>query len=321
MTVAGSIASFAAASPDLVAPGSGEAVEVAVDAFLVDLVRVDAADQSIEADFVITLSWSDPRLEHDSAKPRTLEGDTFWQPQILVVQARRLLTVVWEAATVDGKGTVTVRRRYAGPLSNPMDLSAFPFDRHVIRLSFASPGARDSDIRFVPDESHTGRAPSLTVPDWSIGDVRIAVASYEVPGTGVSLPGFSLEIPAERLHGFYIWGVLSPLVVIIAMSWAVFWLDPAYVTQKVGIATTSILTLIAYRFALGTQLPKLSYLTRMDYFTLGSTILIFLAFLKVALETSLVHGGREAVAARIDRVCRWAFPAGLGVLILVSFAL
>ena len=38
-----------------------------------------------------------------------------------------------------------------------------------------------------------------------------------------------------------------------------------------------MLTLIAYRFLLGQSLPPVSYLTRLDYFLLGATILVFIA--------------------------------------------
>jgi hypothetical protein len=103
------------------------------------------------------------------------------------------------------------------------------------------------------------------------------------------------------------------------MSGAVYWLHTSYVTQKINIAITSILTLIAYRFALGTQVPRLSYLTRMDYFTMGATILVFLAFLKTVIEAGLVHSGRETRAMSIDRACRWGFPAALAVVLYFSF--
>jgi hypothetical protein len=40
-------------------------------------------------------------------------------------------------------------------------------------------------------------------------------------------------------------------------------------------AATSMLTLIAYRFAVDSQLPALPYMTRLDAFILTSTLLVF----------------------------------------------
>jgi hypothetical protein len=36
-----------------------------------------------------------------------------------------------------------------------------------------------------------------------------------------------------------------------------------------------MLTLIAYRFSIGELVPKVAYLTRLDYFILGSTLMVF----------------------------------------------
>jgi hypothetical protein len=75
-----------------------------------------------------------------------------------------------------------------------------------------------------------------------------------------------------------------------------------------GVATSSILTLIAHRFVLASLLPRLPYMTRMDYFTVGSTLLVFLALLVVVLTSFLSTWGRAVAARRVDLVARAAFP-------------
>jgi glycine receptor alpha-4 len=63
--------------------------------------------------------------------------------------------------------------------------------------------------------------------------------------------------------------------------------DDSVVPARMSVAVTTMLTLMAYRFALGRLVPNLPYLTRFDYFTLGPTILIFLVLLLVAATTYL----------------------------------
>ena len=46
-----------------------------------------------------------------------------------------------------------------------------------------------------------------------------------------------------------------------------------------------MLTLIAYRFAIGSEVPKLPYLTRLDAFILASSLLVFLSLIEVMLTT------------------------------------
>ena len=61
----------------------------------------------------------------------------------------------------------------------------------------------------------------------------------------------------------------------------------------------------------------MSYLTQLDYFTLGSTILVFLALVEVVLTSGLAQAGRDEPARRIDLGARLMFP---GLLLLVVVA-
>jgi len=77
-----------------------------------------------------------------------------------------------------------------------------------------------------------------------------------------------------------------------------------------GDMITPVLTLIAYRFALGNYVPRLPYMTRMDYFITGSTLIVFPTLAQVTLTSSLARHGREQLSRRIDRLARYAFPCG-----------
>ena len=109
------------------------------------------------------------------------------------------------------------------------------------------------------------------------------------------------------------------VAIIAAMSWVVFWLDPKYVPARMSVTITSMLTLVAYRFLLGGDLPQLSYLTRMDHFLIGSTLLVLLTVVQVAVTTSLIDRDRGSRAIRINRLSRWAFPLAFVGLTLAVF--
>jgi hypothetical protein len=97
-------------------------------------------------------------------------------------------------------------------------------------------------------------------------------------------------------------------VFIVIMSWVVFWVDPTDSGVQFGIATTSMLTLIAYRFAIGTRIPPVPYLTRLDSFILLSTVLVFGALVQVVVTSAMAASNRLEGARRLDRVCRLLFP-------------
>ena len=99
------------------------------------------------------------------------------------------------------------------------------------------------------------------------------------------------------------------------MSWAIFWIHPTQIAPQMGIGATSMLTLIAYHFALAGFLPRISYLTIADQFIMWSLILVFLALTEAVATAALVSYGMDSRALSIDRWCRWLFPlAFVGIL-------
>ena len=70
----------------------------------------------------------------------------------------------------------------------------------------------------------------------------------------------------------------------------------------------------------GNLLPKVAYMTRLDYFILGSTILVFITLIEVLITSALAKAKRKSVAKKWDLWCRWLFPAAFLVLVgVLSF--
>ena len=85
-----------------------------------------------------------------------------------------------------------------------------------------------------------------------------------------------------------------------------------------GVAVTAVLTLIAYHIALTSKLPDISYLTRMDLFVFGSTLLVFSSLIEVVITSRLASAARVELARWIDVVCRVAFPVICSVVAYIS---
>src|SRR4029077_14072485 len=99
---------------------------------------------------------------------------------------------------------------------------------------------------------------------------------------------FSLAHPSEALLGATVLAILPfghSLLLIVMMSSTGFWIHPTKGGPEISVAVTSMLTLIAYRFAIGSEVPKLPYLTRLDAFILASSLLVFLSLIEVMLTT------------------------------------
>lgn len=103
------------------------------------------------------------------------------------------------------------------------------------------------------------------------------------------------------------------------MSGAVFWIDASNTSSQISVGYTAILTLVAYRFLIGHMVPEISYLTRLDIFIFGASILVFLVLGEAILTGRLTAHGKLNLAIRIDRWCRALFISAFIAITLIAF--
>ena len=117
------------------------------------------------------------------------------------------------------------------------------------------------------------------------------------------------------------WGQFSLLGLIVLMAYAVFWLDPTVLGPQIGIATSTVFTLIAYNFALSNILPPISYHTRAALYLMGCMLLVFGALGEAVVTGVLATNESQlALARRIDVIARFVYPVLFVVIIAIAFS-
>lgn len=302
-------------------PGpAGQPVEVAVGLRLIDVTGIEDTSQTIAVDFMVTQEWTDQRMA-------AFEGCQYgltevWTPQIDVINSGRLFTRLEKTVEVLANDRLRQVQRYSGPLVFIYDAHRFPFDTQDILITLLSEVYAQENVVITIDESVTGRNPAaFNIPDWSISDVNAQIVTKHFEILNRNHSAFEFHIPAERRSGYFLWKVIVPLMLIVFMSWTVFWINPSQVGPQISMSATSMLTLIAFQFAMGNMLPRLSYFTIMDRFVTGSTIIVFLALIESITTNYLVTINRENLALKIDRYCSWVFPVAFFIFALIVFNL
>lgn len=287
--------------------------------FLLDVSKIIGADQSFTADVFMLLQWRDERLASSTEGIRRVPLNSIWNPRVQIINQRRIWKTFPESADIAPDGTVTYRQRFYGQFASPLDLHDFPLDEHRFSVQVVVPGHSPDEIEFRPftEGFEKLRSPEVSVPDWSISEFELQQAPWSIVPGGRQIAGLKGTFSAKRHLGFYIGKAFVSVAIIVFMSWVVFWLGPANVGPRLSVSVTSMLTLIAYRFLLGQSLPPVSYLTRLDYFLLGATILVFIALIEVTVTSSMTEEG----AASINRHSRWVFPTAFVVLLIAAFGL
>ena len=301
--------------------------EISAGMWVVDINSIDSAQQSFVADVAVALHWKDSRLAHTSGGVVHYGLEQIWHPRVVIVnETNSVIRMLPETFDVEADGTVLYRQRYVGSFTQPLRLQSFPFDKQDFRVHLVAIRYSPNEIKFVPDQAWVdvglkqagGIAQSITLLDWTVDKWDIKTLPYTL-APGLIYSGYVFEFTASRKVEHYILKVILPLILIVMMSWAVFWIDPATSNSQISIAVTSMLTLIAYRFAVDSQLPRLPYMTRLDGLFLTSTLLVFFSLIEVLVTTILDNKQQTERAKKIDRYCRAIFPAIFAVASIAIF--
>ncbi len=297
----------------------GGPTTVYVSVFFLDIDSVNSANQTFTANVSYEYRWIDPRLAHAEDGNKVLPIVDVWHPRIQVANRQLNFLTFPEIVHVSPAGEVSYQQRVWGHFSQPLDLRDFPFDSQKLQFDMVSAGYSPEELVLLPDpDNASGIADELSLPDWDIASVTADSMVHQPNAAAGALAGFRFAIEADRQAGYYIFKVILPLLLIVAMSWIVFWIDPKEGGTQISVSVTSMLTLIAYRFMVGGLLPHISYLTRLDAFILVSTVLVFTALMLVVITSRFAKTDRLETARRVDRIARVAFPAIF--LVVVGFA-
>jgi hypothetical protein len=283
-----------------------------------DITKIQDVDQSFVADVVFRAEWSDPRLAHSAPVPCLATELQIWAPQIQSLNLRVMEQRTPPEIRVSPAGEVVMFMRGFGEFSFQADLADFPFDQQVLPFVLISRRA-PQEVVLRSDSSGVGMADRLSVSNWAISFAGAKSSTHYLAAADRNIPRLDIVFDARRLTGYYTWKLIVPLLLVVMMSWAVFWMAPIHVAPRVGLAATAMLTLIAYRFALGALLPPIAYLTRMDIFLVFASVLVFAALAVAVVVTYVADHGREDLAHKITRVARWLSPLLFVGLLLMVF--
>ena len=281
--------------------------DVEVKVYLLDIDGIDSVSQSFVANLALVLRWHDPSLAHEGLDSISKDLNEIWHPRVQILNQQRLVNTFPQSVEIHPDGEVIYRQRVWGSFSQPLELSEFPFDTQRLEITLANLSFGSQKIRLKPSPD-SGIAENLSIPDWEIMQWDFAAEDLELDNESSLIPGMVLSLEAKRYTNYFRFKVILPLILIVMMSWLVFWIDPSLISSQISVAVTAMLTMIAYRFALAGMLPRLPFLTTLDFFVMVSTIMVFLSMVEVVYTAYLSTDNRLEKARVIDRKARWIAP-------------
>lgn len=326
--------SVAKEEPFPLGPPKGDRPVVVQAGFdLIAINMIDDEKEAFEFSGILKLRWHDDRQAFDpkvvGVNEKIFQGDyqtkqisPLWFPQIILVNESGLYENNGIMLRIRSDGTLTLLQSLDAVAKGNFNMRRFPFDRQRLEAVFQVLGFDESEVVLQADsgKSHSAEY-DLRIPQWSLTGVdqttRRHVPTYN--GAGHFISSFVLGMEVKRESFFISRLVIFPLILIVLLSFSVFWMDRSTLGDRINVSFVGILTAVAYILVINTILPKISYVTllnsivNLSFLTMAGTVVINLAV------GTLDKKGKPGLGDRIDFHCRWIFPLAYFGILLLAF--
>jgi len=302
-----------------------------------DINDIDDEAETFEFTGVLKLSWHDPRQAFDPAAEgigeKMYQGHfqfneifTGWFPQVVLVNESGSYENHGALLRVRPDGSLSLFETVNAVAKIDLDLRRYPIDQQRLKavfhvLAFDSqeivlrlePDYNDGDLRF--DES-------FQMPQWRLTGIKSSIGTRNTPliGKGATTSTFTVSIDLQRSSFFILRLVILPLIIIVMLSWSVFWMDKSSLGDRISVSFIGTLTAVTYQVILSEILPRISYFTLINDGFLAFSFLIMCMTVIVNLRVGyLDRQGMSEAGDRLDHRCKWMFPLVYFGALLVIF--
>jgi len=301
-------------------------VEVTVSFELRDVDHIDDDAETFEFTGVLNLSWHDPRQAFDPVTEGTEEkiyqgsfqfDEVFsgWYPQLILVNESGLFEKHGVVLRVRSDGSLSLFETVNAVAKIDLNLRHYPIDQQRLKAVFHVLGFSSEEIvlRLEPDynDGDLNIDESFQMPQWRLTGIKSSIGTRNTPliGKGATTSTFTVSIDLQRSSFFILRLVILPLMIIVMLSWSVFWMDKSSLGDRISVSFIGILTAVTYQVILSEILPSISYVTLINEGFLSVSFLIMCMTVIVNLRVGYLdrHGMPEA-GDRLDHRCRWMFP-------------
>jgi len=299
--------------------------------YIEEIPVINEIDNTFSVEGNLDLVWCDPRLKYDDqgqgAYELFLEEDAqeklnvIWWPDITFANEVSPRDVANEELVIHENGTVEYREKFTVELEAKYNLYKFPFDKQVLEIEIESFAWDERFLQLHIEEKFIGFSDEFQIPEWRTDNVSTRVENVMEVGDRSPFSEFLMTIDVTRQFGFYIWKVLFPLIILVIMCFAVFWMDDEGLSSRLGVGFTGVLTVVAYQFIATGSLPKVPYMTLMDAYIAFSFVVMIITIFQSILISGYNKDGKQETALKIDKISRFIFPLiyiiGIGVLTIL----
>ena len=128
----------------------------------------------------------------------------------------------------------------------------------------------------IPNDGISVKSKVLQSDEWNIYNQEVETVEENI---------LDIEVIIKRNFEHYVWKIMLPVFLILCVAWYVLWIPTEKYEARLNTSIIALLALIAYNFVFQDDIPRLEYLTDMDWFILLSYIFCCIpVFLSIAFS-------------------------------------
>ncbi|MBF0587697.1 MAG: hypothetical protein HQL53_01065 [Magnetococcales bacterium] len=300
-------------------PPSDGPVRVKVGLKILTIPEVNEPQENFHIHAAYDLEWYDPRLasKQRSKSTRFREEEAsllmryIWRPDVDFFNGTTAPQIDNRMLIVEPDGWMRLHVLLDLPLSYHSHLRLLPFDEQELPILLEIFGVGANEVLLEPHQERSGYERSFLPPDWNIIEFKSnsSLRKADLHGDGmVSQVAFRLHV--KRDGQYFLWRVMLPMVLVVMVTWWIYWVPVEVFVSRLEIGLIGILTLVAFNLSVMDAIPNISYLTLLDLFYLIGLMAIFIAVLESLWLSQMANEqGEMERAQKINKRFRHMAPA------------
>ena len=315
----------------LVLPEADGPVRVSTSFQFQEITEIDDLAETIQFVGILRLVWKDERQAFDpdrtGLKELVFQGayqfnelSPAWYPEVVLANASGLFEPHGVVLRIKPDGTSVLTTVIHAVAEVDLNMRRYPFDRQKLHLFFQPVGFGAEEVALVADTNTTTEAwKNIKLSQWQLEEVKTfsadeQVAKYDSSGEPSTLV---VELKVAREFMFVVRLVMIPLLMIVALSWTVFWMERSSLGDRINVSFIGILTAVAFQYVVSDLIPHLSYYTLINTFVMTSFVFMLATVLVNLFVGAVDKKGQIERGDAIDIRCRRIFPLSYLVFLIL----
>jgi hypothetical protein len=202
----------------------------------------------------------------------------YFDPQIIVTNGHDLKDPPARSVKITNPetGEVKVTVHYVGSVyMTSMNLHLFPFDCQNLQLQLKPYKLPIEDVIFIPRPSSDCCIEHHVSHEWNLSGHCMKVYQTD-PATSTVGKKYStifITVLTQRKSNWFIANIFLPSFILLLLSWLVYTVNPTDLGDRNELALATLMALIANKYVVADQLPKVDYRTMVDVYLDGIFVL------------------------------------------------